>query len=377
MGEGEGGISEKSYFPGGGRMTRADDGLPFLLRYENVARYEDGDVWILDRRKYPAREEFVRCADYRQVARAIADMVTQSGGPWLAAALGMVSAVRGVRHLSADQAKEELQLAATLLSHARPTTSAGMKTHIECILKTAQNAVDRGEDAEAVTYAYVRHNLEKRYQHSRRMAAYAVDLLPEEVSVLTQCYAETLIGFILLVAQEKGKKISLICPETRPYLQGARLTASVAHDMGIPVIVITDNMPAYILSKGMAQVFISAADVITLDGYVFNKIGTFQIALAANYHGVPYYALGTPSLDIPDISAVAIEERDPEETVHVMGIRTAKEGVPGFYPAFDITPPNLVSAIITPKGVFSPGELKNHFRDTNIPDSSGIIPGKE
>jgi methylthioribose-1-phosphate isomerase len=358
-------------------MAREDDGLPFLLRYENVARYEDGDVLILDRRKYPAQEEFVRCADYRQVARAIADMVTQSGGPWLAAALGMVSAVRGVHNLPVDQAKEELQCAATLLSHARPTTSAGMKAHIERILKTAQNAIDRGEDAEAATYAFVRQNLEKRYRHSRRMAAYAVDLLPEEVSVLTQCYAETLIGFILLVAQEKGKKISLICPETRPYLQGARLTASVAHDMGIPVKVITDNMPAYILSKGMAQVFISAADVITLDGYVFNKIGTFQIALAAHYHGVPYYALGTPSLDIPDISTVAIEERDPEETVHIMGIRTAKEGVPGFYPAFDITPPNLVSAIITPKGVFSPRELKNHFGDANTSESLVIMPGKE
>ena len=358
-------------------MTRADDGLPFLLRYENVARYEDGNVWILDRRKYPSREEFVRCTDYRQVARAIADMVTQSGGPWLAAALGMVSAVRAVCNLPVDQAKEELQRAAAILSHARPTTSSGMKVHIERILKTAQTAIDRVEDAEAVTYAYVQKNLEKRYRYSRRMATLAVDLLPEEVTVLTQCYAETLIGFILLVAQEKGKKISLICPETRPYLQGARLTASVAHDMGIPVMVVTDNMPAYILSKGMAQVFISAADVITLNGYVFNKIGTFQIALAAHYHGVPYYALGTPSLDIPDISAVAIEERDPEEAVHVMGIRTAKEGVPGFYPAFDITPPNLVSAIITPKGVFSPGELKNHFGDAHVSDSSGFMEEKE
>ena len=147
--------------------------------------------------------------------------------------------------------------------------------------------------------------------------------------------------------------------------------------MGIPVMVITDNMPAYILSKGMAQVFISAADVITLDGHVFNKIGTFQIALAANYHGVPYYVLGTPSMDIPYISAVAIEERDPEETVHAMGIRTTKEGVPGYYPAFDVTPPHLVSAVVTPKGVFSPRELKSHFGDTNTSGTSGILRGKE
>lgn len=354
-------------------MPRADEGLPFLLRYENVAHYRDGEVWILDRRKYPVREEFVRCTDYRQVAKAIADMVTQSGGPWLAAALGMVSAVRNVRDLPGDHAKKHLEQAADVLSRARPTTSENMNVHIGRILKKAQNAIDRGEDAEALTYAYVQENLEKRYRQSRTMATYAVDLLPENVTVLTQCYAETLIGFILLVAKEKGKNISLICPETRPYLQGARLTASVAYDMGVPVTVITDNMPAHILSKGMARTFISAADVVTMDGYVVNKIGTFQIAIAAHFHGVPYYALGTPSVNNPDISTVKVEERSPEEIVHAMGIRTAKEGVKGYYPAFDITPPHLVSAVITPKGVFSPWNMKSYFGATNIPDSSATL----
>lgn len=344
-------------------MARADDGLPFLLRYENVAHYRDGAVWILDRRKYPAGEEFVHCADYHQVAKAIAEMVTQSGGPWLAAALGMVSVSREVRGLSPEAAKQNLQFAADILCQARPTTSENMKAHIERVLKVAQNAIDGGEDAEEKTYAYVMENLEKRYRQSRTMAAYAVDLLPDGASVLTQCYAETLIGFILLVAREKGKRISLICPETRPYLQGARLTASVAYDMEIPVTVITDNMPAYILSKGMAHVFISAADVVTLDGHVINKIGTFQIALAAHYHGVPYYAMGTPSMKHPDISTVKIEERSPEETVHALEIRTAKKGVKGYYPAFDITPPHLVSAVISPKGVFLPCDLKRYFED--------------
>jgi methylthioribose-1-phosphate isomerase len=342
-------------------MARADEGLPFLLRYENVADYRDGEVWILDRRAYPLREEVVRCTDYREVAKAIADMVTQSGGPWLAAALGMVSAAKGMHNLSAEKAKEELEHAAEVLIRARPTTSANMRTHILRILKVAKDAIDRGEDAEAVTHTFVQKNLEDRYRNSRQMAMYTVDLLPDIVTILTQCYAETLIGFILLVSQERGKRVSLICPETRPYLQGARLTASVACDMGVPVTVITDNMPAYILSKRMAQVFISAADVITLDGYVVNKIGTFQIALAAHFHGVPYYALGTPSAGCPSLSSVEIEERNPEETVHVLGIRTTKIGVKGYYPAFDITPPELVSAVITPKGVFSPVDLKRYY----------------
>src|SRR5271157_5459815 len=144
-------------------IVRADDGLPFLLRYENVADYRNGEVWILDRRKYPAEEVFVRCADYRDVAQAIAGMVTQSGGPWLAAAYGIVSAARGVRNLSRERAKEELQRAADALTYARPTTSANMKIHIMRILRAAQEAIDRGEDAESITYAYVRKNLENRY----------------------------------------------------------------------------------------------------------------------------------------------------------------------------------------------------------------------
>lgn len=352
-------------------MKRADEGLPFLLRYENVAHYRDGEVWILDRRKYPFMEAFVCCKDYHQVAGAIADMVTQSGGPWLAAALGMVSAVRSVRHLDAKKAKEVLGHAATLLGHARPTTSGGMKAHIQRVLHVAENAMDQRGDAEAITLDYVHKNLENRYRQSRAMATYAVDLLPDGVAVLTQCYAETLIGFLLLVSQEKGKKLSLICPETRPYLQGARLTASVALDMKVPVTVITDNMPAYILSKGMAQAFISAADVIALDGSVVNKIGTFQIAMAARFHGVPYYALGVPSRNHPDVSTVEIEERSSEEVVHAMGIRTAREGVMAYYPAFDITPPHMVSAVITPKGVFSPGDMKRYFGVTHRSELRG------
>jgi len=131
--------------------------------------------------------------------------------------------------------------------------------------------------------------------------------------------------------------------------------------MGVPVTVITDNMPGYILSKGMVQAFISAADVITLDGCVVNKTGTFQIALAAHFHGIPYYALGIPSAGTPTLNDVVIEERNPEETLYAMGVRTVKTGVKGYYPAFDITPPGLVSAVITPKGIFAPCDVKRYF----------------
>lgn len=342
--------------------TPADEGLPFIQQLSNVARYEDGRVVILDRRVYPAKVEFVTCGDYHAVARAIAEMVTQSYGPWVAASYAMVSAARSAEAMSPADARAELTRAAEVLSHARPTTSGGMKRSINRILEFALARVEEGQDdLETATLGFVDSTLQARYREDRAICSHAVDLLPDPATILTQCYAETLIGFVLLVSQERGKEISLICPETRPYLQGARLTAAAAHDLGIPTTVITDNMPAYVLSKGSVDAFVCAADVVTLDGHAVNKVGTFQIALAAHYHKVPFYVVRNPSAANPTIGTVEIEERDPEESLHAMGTRTAPEGVSGYYPAFDITPPHLISAVCTSRGIFSPYDLRNEF----------------
>jgi methylthioribose-1-phosphate isomerase len=342
-------------------MGRADDGLPFLLQYENVARYEDGNVIILDRTKYPMDIEYVTCKDYKEVAKAIRDMVTQSGGPYWAAAFGMVSVARSVVDLPPDQAIQELRKAAEVLANARVTTKEGMRKHIDKILNEAEKSVLEKKDPEKDTLDFVKQIREIEYLKARKIGENTVSLFPDDPVILTQCFADDYIGFTLLVALEQGKKISLFVPETRPYLQGSRLTASVAYDLGIPVTVITDNIPGLILSRHEVDVFISAADVITTNGYVVNKIGTYQIALVAHHSGIPYYVQGEPSPAHPDISSVEIEERDPEEALHFRGIRTTKEGVKGYYPAFDITPPNLVSAVISSKGIFSPYDLINHF----------------
>jgi methylthioribose-1-phosphate isomerase len=174
-------------------------------------------------------------------------------------------------------------------------------------------------------------------------------------------FGETVIGMMLRACGEQHKQVRFICPETRPYLQGARLTASVISDMGFEVFVITDNMPAYIIKEKQVDLFTSAADVITMDGHIINKIGTFQIALAANHFGIPYYVTGTPNQKHPGLDSVNIEERDSEQVLTFMGIRTAKPGVKACYPAFDITPPHLCSGVITNRGVFSPFDLNSYF----------------
>ena len=178
---------------------------------------------------------------------------------------------------------------------------------------------------------------------------------------MTQCFAETILGFMCLECKRQNKNIKFICPETRPYFQGARLTASVLHDMGFDVTVITDNMPAWAMHEKKVDVFTCAADAITMDGWVVNKVGTLQISLAAKYWGIPVYVTGAPDKCHEHADGVKIEQRDPKQVLEALGSPTAPEGVHGFYPAFDKTPPELITGIVTDRGVYSPDKLWDYY----------------
>lgn len=345
-------------------MVRADEGVGFLLRYENVAWYEDGAVRILDRRIYPVRVEYVSCRRHEEVARAIADMVTQSGGPYLAAAMGMALAAYEARDLPEAGLLAHLEKAAYTLSHARPTTQAKMSRVTERALHAAKDALAAGRTdlVEALRENAV-NQINENYIRYTVIGKLLADKIPQGGTIMTQCFAETVVGTMLRECRKQGNPVKVICPETRPYFQGARLTASVACDMGFDVTVITDNMPGYVMQKKQVDLFTSAADVITLDGHIINKVGTFQIALAASYWGIPYYVTGSPNPSHPDLASVVIEERDPLLVMDAMGTRTTMEGVKGYYPAFDVTPPKLCDGVITEKGVFSPFDLRRYFQE--------------
>jgi methylthioribose-1-phosphate isomerase len=343
-------------------MTRADKDLAFMLQYENVAWYEDGKVKILDRRIYPVRTEYVVCNNYEEVANAITEMVTQSGGPSIAACMGMALAAYNARKKSEKEFFSYLEKAGYALSHARPTTSSRMVELVEGCINAAREAFEKGDEVDRAIFDHTIGLLEARYKTSYQIAQYLVDQFPDDGTVMTQCFAETAVGMMLKVSRERGKKIKVICPETRPYFQGARLTASVVYDQGFDVTVITDNMPGYVLKERRVDLFTSGADVICMDGYVVNKIGTFQIALAAWYWGIPYYLTGRLNKHHPTIDTVTIEERDPNFVLQAMGQRTAMKGVKGYYPAFDITPPKLVSGVVTDKGIFSPYDLMRYYQ---------------
>ena len=341
-------------------MERPDKDLAFMLRYENIAWYEDGAVRILDRRCYPRKVTFVTCRNHAEVAQAIADMVTQSAGPYPAAAMGMALAAYECRNKPEAEQRAYLAQAADRLTHARPTTAKRMARICEQMTEAAELARNSGADvAEAIKARAIEAN-NSRYRKIAKMAEYLVERFPQNGTVMTQCFAETIVGMMLKEARAKGKTIRVFCPETRPYFQGARLTATVCYEMGFDVTVITDNMPAFVLQHEHVDVFTSAADAICMDGYVVNKVGTFQIAIAAKHLGVPYYVTGAPDLVHPTVDTVSIEFRDPRFVLEAMGQKTARDGVKGYYPAFDITPPELVTGVVTDRGIFDPGDLRRY-----------------
>ncbi|MEG2659555.1 MAG: s-methyl-5-thioribose-1-phosphate isomerase [Oscillospiraceae bacterium] len=345
-------------------MMRADAGLAFMLQYENVAWYENGKVRILDRRIYPLRTEYVTCETYEEVAQAIADMVTQSAGPYTAAAMGMALAAYEAVHKRPIDIIEYMTKAAYTLSHARPTTADKMQSITNGALAVIEQSLEYGKsDNEMIdaVFNYALNYINNNYIKYTAVGKYLANKIPYNGTFMTQCFAETVIGTTLRHCQNAGSQVKMICPETRPYFQGSRLTASVGFDMGFDVTVITDNMPAYVMQQKHVDLFTSASDVITMDGHIINKVGTFQIALAAAYHGIPYYVTGTPSPTHPNITSVKIEQRNPDDVLYAMNTKVTMDGVKGYYPAFDITPPKLCDGVITNKGVFAPLDLKAYF----------------
>lgn len=340
-------------------MERVDKDLAFMLRYENVAWYEDGKVKILDRRIYPTEVRFVTCESHQEVAQAIADMVTQSAGPYTAAGMGMALAAYECRDLKEEEQMNYLKDAAYTLSHARPTTVPRMTLVVNGCLEVVKKAFANSQRVDEEIFKHTVNSMNRRYSKIGEVANYLVDMFPQNGKVMTQCFGETIIGMMLKEAKKRDKVVKFFCPETRPFLQGARLTASVIKDQGFDVTVITDNMPAITMQTKNIDLFTSAADSICIDGHIVNKVGTMQIAIAAKYFGIPYFVTGIPDRDT--IEKVKIEERNQKEVLEFRGIKNTLDGVKAYYPAFDITPPHLVSGVVTDKGIYSPYDLKRYF----------------
>jgi methylthioribose-1-phosphate isomerase len=324
-------------------------------------------VRMLDQRLLPGEVVYHTYSDYLQVAAAIKDMVIR-GAPAIgvAAAMGVALGVSRSAATSVTALEKEFAAICDELARTRPT-AVDLFWALERMKRrfAAASAKSNG-DLRSVQAALVeeaqRVHAEKR-AIDEAIGRHGAELMPSEGRVMTQCNAGALatagIGTalgVIRVAFEKGKRFSVLVPETRPYLQGARLTAWELHQDGIPLTLITDNMVGHMFTRGDVGAVVVGADRIAANGDTANKIGTYQIAILANEHKVPFYVaapISTLDLSITSGEKIPIEERAAEEVTHLRGVRIAPE-VEVANPAFDVTPSRLIAAIITERGVARP-----------------------
>lgn len=345
------------------------DAPPALLadRFKTL-RYDEDQraVVILNRRKYPFETEYVTLRSVDEVAQAIEDMTVQ-GGPPLAyvAGLGLAMAARDLDASPTRQAVYLEKVAKRLLA-TRPTAD-DLNHIIPATLKAAHEALREGQDPFRAALDTVNGEIQRGNAVSRKCGEQAAKLVHDGDQILTHCFAGAALCWMLWTAQTQGKTVTLVGCETRPYFQGARLTAASAKEMGVDFKLITDGMAAHLMSVGKIDTFICAADRVTLDGHITNKIGTLAHAISAHHFGKPFYVLG---YDGPDPQTetgadIPIEWRKPDEVFYAKGetgtVRTAVQGIDGYYPAFDVTPPHLISAICTDRGIFAPHAIREYF----------------
>ncbi|MGA2484293.1 MAG: S-methyl-5-thioribose-1-phosphate isomerase [Candidatus Acidiferrales bacterium] len=328
--------------------------------------WTDRGVVILDQRRLPAEEVRNTYTDYREVARSIRDMEIR-GAPAIgvAAAMGVALGVLHSRATTLDILHAEFSEICAVIAKTRPT-AVDLFWAIERMKRrfaeVSRATSDLGRIREAMVAEARQVHLEKKAT-DEAIGRFGADLMPSEGRVMTQCNAGALatagIGTalgVIRVAIEQGRKIHVLVPETRPYLQGARLTAWELHRGGIPLTLITDNMVGHFLKTGNVGAVVVGADRIAANGDTANKIGTYQIAVLARENGVPFYVaapISTFDLSLPSGESIPIEERSPDEVTHFGGVRIAPD-VHAAHPAFDVTPARYISAIITERGVAWP-----------------------
>lgn len=337
-------------------MTRKAVKMPTL--HDKSVIIANRSVRILDRRVFPLQIEYVECTKVEEVAIAIEDMVTQSGGPYYAASAGLVLAADEAQALSGNEARMTcFETAAKRLIATRPTNNM-ILTAVTRVMKGLPALVARDDLAQA-TADLVHAIWEEHRAAGVYLGEFAAGLIQDGDTILTHCWGESTIMETVAAALRAGKTFEVICSETRPYLQGSRLTAHSIGEMGVDVTVITDNMGAAAMDAGKVSRLMTAADRVTGAGHVINKVGTLQLAIAARHFGIPFTAMvKQPDFTVMTPADVPMEMRDPDEVLHCLGHRTATDLAKGWYPAFDITPPGLVTNIATCDGIFAPGELE-------------------
>ncbi len=330
------------------------------MREFKIIEWLGNHIMLLDQTRLPQEEVFLKLVDYHQMAAAIREMRIR-GAPAIgvAAAYGMALAALGIESYSKEEFLAQLDTARQDLAATRPTA-----VNLFWALERMNQAAEAAEDVAQIKRAVITEaqKLEaENAEANRRLSNNGAALIKDGFTILTHCNTGVLAtaGYgtalgVIKAAKEQGKRVHVFASETRPLLQGARLTAWELKQTGIPFTLITDTMTGHFLSRGRIDCVIVGADRIASNGDVANKIGTYNIAVLARENGVPFYVAAPTSTIDPSLASgdeIPIEERSPEEVTHIRGLPIAPEGVEVANPAFDITPHRYVSAIITERGI--------------------------
>ncbi len=327
--------------------------------------YADGVLRLVDQTRLPTEVVLLECRTAAEVAEAIRAMRVR-GAPAIGVAAAYALALGARAYPGDDPAGFRAHLArvAELVRGTRPT-AVNLFWAVERVLAAAEAALPAGVPAaQAAVLACAERLQAEDLAQNRQLGRWGAALMPDGARVLTHCNAGALAtaGYgtalgVIRAAVEAGKRVHVYVDETRPFLQGARLTAWELQRDGIPLTLITDNMAGYFMARGEIDLVVVGADRIAANGDVANKIGTYSLAVLARAHEIPFYVAAptsTVDLRIPSGAAIPIEERSPEEVTHFAGQRVAPVGVTAAHPAFDVTPHRYVSAIITERGVHRP-----------------------
>ncbi|MDH5661538.1 MAG: S-methyl-5-thioribose-1-phosphate isomerase [Elusimicrobiota bacterium] len=335
----------------------------------NTIRWKKGKVYILDQKKLPHKEEVIECRNYRKVALCIEKMSIR-GAPaiGIASAMGMALGARSIKDRTKDGFFKKLEIIANRFLHTRPT-GANLFWAIERLVGLARK--NRRKSLQEIKYILEKEAiniLKEDIRLNKQIGKNGLKLINRPVNILTHCNTGSLAtgGYgtalgVIREAHSKGRIKKVFVDETRPALQGARLTTwELVHDK-IPAVLVCDNMAGYLMQKGFVDCVIVGADRIAANGDVVNKIGTYTLAVLAKHHRVPFYvAAPSSTVDMKTHQGgdVAIEQRDAREVLEVQGKIIAPRNMAVVNPAFDLTPHKLVSAIITEKGIIRQPDRK-------------------
>ncbi len=330
--------------------------------------WTDEGVVMIDQRLLPTEEKYLTLRSCEEVAEAIKQMVVR-GAPAIgvSAAMGLALGTKQAVGTSVEDLQQDFDYFCDIMSRTRPT-AVNLFWAIERMRETFRRARAEGADSDQIKQRLVEEAqliFQEDIESNRRLGRFGGELIPDGSTVLTHCNAGALAtagdyGTALGVvrgARDAGKRVAVIADETRPFLQGARLTAWELQKDEIPVTVITDNMAGHVMKQGKIDCVVVGADRIAANGDTANKIGTYMVAVLARQHDIPFYVaapVSTIDLSLATGDEIPIEERDSREVTHLREQRLAPEGVAVHNPAFDVTPGELVAAIITDRGVARP-----------------------